>query len=246
MDSIPPRKNLCLRTGYHAKMLKRILTWLRSSGPTWQYRRIWLDALIITLCLNVLAWLIFAKLGMPTSEIFAEDGPIEDLQSLSLAITALLGIVAASRTRILARFVATAITCISVVFFAREMPICRGSVTVYCVSKTWLPIIIAAAALILLIATIVFEYRHRGGLSRAIHPRLSWPLGFVAAVLGLSQLAESLDIVVIEESLESYGFMILTLSAAWLFRFARSQQVEPLGKRAKASLSRFKHAISNH
>ena len=227
-------------------MHTRILAWLRSSGPTWQYKRIWLDALIVTLCLNALAWLIFAKLGMPTSVIFAEDGPIEDLQSLSLAITAFLGIVAATKTRILARFVATALTCISVVFFAREMPICRGSVTVYCVSKTWLPIIIAAAVLILLIATIVFEYRHRGGISRAIHPRLSWPLGFAAVVLGLSQLAEQLDIVVMEESLESYGFMILTFSAAWIFRFSRSQQVERLGKRAKASLTRFKHSLSNH
>ncbi|MFB9952575.1 hypothetical protein ACFFP0_27335 [Rhizobium puerariae] len=227
-------------------MLTPILTWLRSSGPTWHYKRIWLDALIITVCLNVLAWMIFSKVGMTTLEIFAEDGPIEDLQSLSLAITALLAVMAASRTRILARFVAITTACISIIFFAREMPICRGSMTVYCVSKTWLPIIIGIAALILLIATIVFEYRHRGGLSRAIHPRLSWPLGFVAAVLALSQLAEHFDIVVLEEGLESYGFMILTLSAIWLYRFSRTQQVAPLRTRAKASFYRLRQTLLHH
>ena len=71
-------------------MLTPILTWLRSSGPTWHYKRIWLDALIITLCLISLAWLIFSKMGMTTFEIFQEDGPVEDLQSASLAVTALL------------------------------------------------------------------------------------------------------------------------------------------------------------
>jgi len=227
-------------------MLKPILTWLRSSGPTWHYRRIWLDALIVTLCLNVLAWMIFSKMGMTTHDIFDEDGPIEDLQSASLAITAVFAIMAALGTRILARFVAVTTACISVVFFMREMPICRGSVTVYCVSKTWLPIIIGIAALILLIATIVFEYRHRGGFLRAIHPRLSWPLGLIAAVLGASQLAEHFDIVMMEESLESYGFMILTMSSLWLFRFSRTQHLPPLKFRARASLHKMKHAFLHH
>ncbi|WP_436252855.1 hypothetical protein [Neorhizobium sp. LjRoot104] len=227
-------------------MLMPILTWLRSSGPTWHYKRIWLDALIITLCLNVLAWMIFSKMGMSTHDIFNEDGPIEDIQSASLAITALFAVMAALGTRILARFVAIATACISIVFFMREMPICRGSMTVFCVSKTWLPIIIGLVALVLLLATIVFEYRHRGGVLRAIHPRLSWPLALVAAVLGCSQLAEHFDIVVMEESIESYGFMILTLSSVWLFRFSRTQHLPPLRTRAKASLHKVKHVFLHH
>lgn len=226
-------------------MLKPMMTWLRSSGPTWHYHRIWLDALIATLCLNVLAWMIFSKMGFSTFQIFEEDGPIEDMQSLSLAITALLAAIAATRTRILARFVAIATACIAIIFFARETPICRSSVTVLCVSKTWLPIIIGAAALFLLIATIIFEYRHRGGFLVAIHPRLSWPLGLVAAVLGLSQLAEHFDIVTIEESIESYGFMILMMSAFWLFRFSLKQQVPPLRTRARESLSKLRHTLSH-
>ncbi len=227
-------------------MLMPILTWLRSSGPTWHYKRIWLDALIITLCLNVLAWVIFSKMGMTTHDIFDEDGPIEDIQSASLAITALLSVIAALGTRILARFVAITTACISVVFFMREMPVCRGSMTVYCVSKTWLPIVIGAAILVLLIATIVFEYRHRGGFLRAIHPRLSWPLGLVAVVLAISQVAEHFDIVIMEESIESYGFMILTTSAIWLFRFSQTQHLPPLKVRAKASLSKVKHVFLQH
>jgi TRAP-type C4-dicarboxylate transport system permease small subunit len=227
-------------------MLIPILTWLRSSGPTWHYKRIWLDALITTLCLNVLAWMIFSKMGMTTHDIFNEDGPIEDIQSASLVITALFAVMAALGTRILARFVAITTACISVIFFMREMPLCRGSMTVYCVSKTWLAIIIGTVALILLIATIVFEYRHRGGLLRAIHPRLSWPLGLIAAVLGISQMAEHFDIVVMEESIESYGFMILTLSSIWLFRFSRTQHLPPLKVRAKAGLHKVKHVLLHH
>ncbi|WP_117191224.1 hypothetical protein [Rhizobium terrae] len=226
-------------------MHKPILTWLRSSGPTWQYKRIWLDALIATLCLNVLAYVIFSKMGFTTFEIFEEDGPIEDLQSLVLAITVVLAVLAAFRTRILARFIAITTACIAVVFFMREMPICRGDVTVYCVSKTSLPIVLGATALVLLIATVLFELRHRGGLSRAIHPRLSWPLALIALILAAGQAAEHFDIVEAEETFESYGFMVLMMSAVWLFRFSRKQPVEPLKVRARAGFHKLMHPLSH-
>jgi hypothetical protein len=226
-------------------MIKPILTWLRSSGPTWQYNRIWLDALIATLCFNILAYLIFSRMGYTTFEIFEEDGPIEDLQSLSLAITVLLAGMAVFRTRILSRFVAVTTTCIAFVFFMREMPICRDSTTVFCVSKTGLPIFIGLAALALLIATIFFELRHRGGVLHAIHPRLSWPLGLIGVVLAASQASEHLDIVTAEESLESYGFMILMMSAVWLFRFSRKQPVEPFKIRIRAGFHKLMHPLSH-
>lgn len=226
-------------------MIKPILTWLRSSGPTWHYNRIWLDALIATLCLNVLAFLIFSKMGFTTFAIFEEDGPIEDLQSLSLAITVILAVLASFRTRVLARYVAVTTASIAFVFFMREMPICRGSTTVFCVSKTGLPIFIGIAALILIIATIFFELRHRGGVSRAIHPRLSWPLGLIGVVLAGSQAAEHSDIMMLEESLESYGFMILMMSSVWLFRFSRKQPAEPFKVRAKAGFHKLMHPLSH-
>jgi len=226
-------------------MIKPIMTWLRSSGPTWQYNRIWLDALIATLCFNVIAYVIFSRMGYTTFEIFEEDGPIEDLQSLSLAITALLAGMAFFRTRVLARYVAVTTACIAFVFFMREMPICRGTTTVFCVSKTGLPIFIGLAVLVLLIATVFFELRHRGGILRAIHPRLSWPLGLIAFVLAASQASEHFDIVTAEESLESYGFMILMMSAVWLFRFSRKQPVEPFKVRARAGFHKLMHPLSH-
>jgi hypothetical protein len=226
-------------------MLKSIQAWLWSPGPTWHYKRIWLHALLATLGLNLLAFGLFSAIGVSAHDIFLEDGPIEDLQSLSLALTAILAALAATRLSILSRYVAITTACIASVFFMREMPICRGDVPVFCVSKTWLPISIAMIAVMLLLATLLFELRHRGGLSRAIHPRLSWPLVFTAAVLGASQAAEHFDIVVAEETLESYGFMILVMSAIWLFRFSRRQPTEPLKLRAKAGIHKLLHPLSH-
>jgi hypothetical protein len=219
-------------------MLKSIKGWLWSSGPTWHYRRIWLDALVATAVINLVASMLFWSIGFSVHEIFLEDGPIEDLQSLSLAFAAVVAGIAALRLSILARYVAITTACIAAIFFMREMPICRADTSFFCVSKMMLPITIAVIASLLLIATALFELRHRGGMLRAIHPRLSWPLAFTAIVLGASQVAEKLDIVFAEELLESYGFMVLVMSAIWLFRFSRRQGAVPVEGVRKAVSAR--------
>jgi hypothetical protein len=153
---------------------------------------------------------------MALPEIFAENAAHELLQSLVLGLAVVASVIAVILCRGLARFAALVTGLISYIGFFREMPSCRGDVLLYCADSTTRGSLMAAGALSLVLAAVVFELHARGTIMKAIHPRLSWPLALAAGLVGASQIFEDLHLVALEEVLELYSYLVLMLITCWL------------------------------
>jgi hypothetical protein len=153
---------------------------------------------------------------MALPEIFAENAAHELLQSVVLGSAVVASVIALILCRCLARFAALVTGLISYIGLFREMPSCRGDVLFYCADSTTRGSLMAAGALSLVLAAVVFELHTRGTVMKAIHPRLSWPLTLAAGLVGVSQIAEDLHLVPLEEVLELYSYLILMLFTCWL------------------------------
>jgi hypothetical protein len=197
-------------------MLKSLLAWLTAEGPRWSYKRIWLHAALAAVALTAVIWVSSSARGMTRSEIFAENAAHELAQSALLAVAVVAGLYAAIRCGGVSRYAALVTGLISYIGFVRETPSCRGDVVVFCASSDTRGTLMTVGALVLLVATLVTEYRARGTFLNAVHPRLSWPLALVAVSIAGSQISDGLHLVVLEETLEIYSYAVLMLGAAWL------------------------------
>ncbi|MFN7091069.1 MAG: hypothetical protein ACK4P4_11010 [Allorhizobium sp.] len=197
-------------------MTKPLLAWLTSDGPRWYYKRIWLHGLLMALALSALIWASCSALGMSRSEIFAENAAHEMAQSILLGFAAIIGGFAAVRCSGVSRYAALVTALISYIGFVRETPACRGDVVHFCMSSNTHGTLIAIGVILILIATLLVELRARGTVLNAIHPRVSWPLALVAVLIEGSQISDGLHLVVLEETLEIYAYVVLLLGAGWL------------------------------
>lgn len=211
-------------------MFNLLLAWLMADGPRWRYNRIWLHALLAAVGLTVMIWALGTAVGLTLSEVFAENAAHELAQSALLGIALIVGVGGIFRSNALNRYAALVTAGVSAIGFVRETPNCRGDVMVFCASADTRGSLITASAVVLLVATLVIEFRGRGTFMKAIHPRFSWPLAFAAVLLALSQMAEGLHMVVVEETLELYGYAVLMLGAAWLALVPSSPQVIRRGR----------------
>ncbi|MFN7102707.1 MAG: hypothetical protein ACK4N1_08775 [Pseudorhizobium sp.] len=197
-------------------MSNLLLAWLTSDGPRWYYKRIWLHALLVALALTALIWVSCSALGISRSETFAENAAHEMAQSILLGLAVIVGGLATVRCGGVSRYAALVTALISYIGFVRETPACRGDIVHFCMSSDTHGTLITIGVVLILIATLVVELRARGTVLNAIHPRVSWPLALVALLIGGSQISDGLHLVVLEETLELYSYVILLFGAAWL------------------------------
>lgn len=190
--------------------------WFGSKEPRWGYNRIWLDALLLLAGCCLILWLALPRGDMATNVLFEENGPIEALQEAVLTVAAFVGLVGFLRRRGLARYIAMFTGLVSAIFSIRETEVCTPGLMDICVPEASHTIIITVLALLMLIGTIVYEVRNRGGVIKAASPRISWPLALCACALFVGQFWESLHIVAGEELLELYAYLILLLGALWI------------------------------
>lgn len=184
----------------------------------------------------VLAWTIlallmaasFTLLGLELGErpsalqFFAENGPIETVECLFLAIAIVpFSLAAINLTR------GHALTCIGVMvvialMIVRETPRC-GSI--YSTADACLPasgklvayILIAVVLTLMLVAKRFVPMRKSAYLVISEH-RWIWPVVWVVAILGGAQLAEHLHEVGVEEMLELCAYLYLALIGLWVLR----------------------------
>ena len=195
-----------------------VLNWLSSPAAVWHYRRIWLDALALTLVATASVWLISNANGLSAFQIFDENAPHEMLQSVFLGLAVVLAAIAAWRAEPFGRYLAISIALICYIFLFRETPVCKDEIVSLCTSRPPRVLSIAGAAVALLICTVFYEFRHRGIVLKALHPALSWPLAVTAFALFGSQVMEHLHFMAVEETLELYAYAILLLASLWFAR----------------------------
>ena len=186
------------------------------SGPRWTYRRIWSDALLVTLLVTLALWAACSIAGITTKEFFDENGVHEMLQSAALALASAVGIAGALRSRGVARYASLSTGLLCFICFFREIPNCDRDLQVFCTVGETDHYSIALGILLLIAMTAITEWRRRGTLLQTLNPRISWPLGVAGLALVASQVFEALHLVAIEETLELYGYVILLFGTGWV------------------------------
>ena len=198
--------------------MNMVLNWLGSPAVVWHYRRIWLDALALTIVSTVSVWLIWSANGLTTIQIFDENAPHEMLQSVFLGLAVILAAIAAWRAEPFGRYLSISVALICYIFFFREVPVCKGEIVSFCTSRPPHTLSIAGGAIALLLCTIFYEIRCRRTLLKAVHPSLSWPLALAAFAVFGSQVMERLHLMAIEETLELYAYAVLLLASLSFMR----------------------------
>ncbi len=102
-------------------------SWLKSTDAIWYYRRIWLDALALTVAATAALWLLLKMLGYTSEEIFDENAAHEILQSIVLGCGVVVNALSAARNHRLARYMSLALALICYIFFFREVPVSAGT-----------------------------------------------------------------------------------------------------------------------
>jgi hypothetical protein len=161
--------------------------------------------------------------------MFMEDGPIETLQALVLAIAAVIFAFAFLKSTG-ARAVFCAVAAFAIVFaVTRELPRC-GSVFTgggVCLPSGGKTTVVLSAAAVGVIALLWRRREWTTEVLRLSNLRWLWPCFVVVAMLAGAEAAEHRVHVEIEESLELAAYFYLIAYGAWILRNTSEPTLRP-------------------
>lgn len=149
--------------------------------------------------------------------VYAENGPIEDIEVLINASAAILFAIRAGKKNDIVAAWCTVLAALLAVAAMREIQRCGVFAEVQCIPQE---IKLSLTAVFPLIAGIALIWR-RQNVFETLRPQwlvLFWPLIFTVAFFGIAQVIEKFDLVSYEEFFEFSGGLAALALAYWLLR----------------------------
>lgn len=203
------------------------------SELAWPYPRFLLHSLILAGCLSI-AMLAYVGLGN-WDAVRQENGPLENAQAGVLLVTAIVGTIAAIRSKSpLWSLIALSLAGIALAGWTREMQSCESVSAVggFCLSRSLKRVIIGSVAVVLAVRWAYALFRQRPSLSPLFSLRFMWSSIPFASCMVLAELAEKADYMLVEEFSELAAYCMLVCVACWILRHpagSAAAQADPDG-----------------
>ncbi len=224
--------------------LKQLQIFVFNPTQFWPYPRLLVDTLVSGLVLCMVVIMTLRIFGVGDDMLYGENGVLETLQVIALAMASIVSVLAAVRLRPAGRFVATTTALICLMFFVREIPSCHPDVDLTCVPPEAHRIVPAVCGSLLLLQAFMMYRTSVAAFLRIMHPAFSWPLMFVAILLVLGEFFEELDYQSLEEISELVAYNGLFLSSAWMLKSTFQARVwQTIGETGGALLQRLQTSL---